>query len=146
MNEYQIALLIGASCAGLLFLTIVLSGIVQRLYGFVNDSDRSDYNFIIKRICKVFGLKPTNGCWSFDACKGSGWISDSSGESAGDLPLVISFLSALAFPLLALIAFKLYALTLSIFLFIALMFLARIVVRGKKLFNKHIKDKDAHKG
>ena len=137
MNEFEIALTAGACLAAIYLAGFLVSSLIQRACAFINDSKKAENNFLMKKVCLIFGLKPSeNTRHNYEG----GWMECSSGE----VPFFLALIALVFSPIVALIAFKLYPVTLSIFLLLSLIYIARMVVRGRKLFNKHIKDKYAH--
>jgi len=140
MNEYEFAMVLGFVLAVCVLLFLIGSAVTQRAWAFVDDSKVGNNNFAMVKICSLFGLKPNSegSCWNYSNEKNDK-------KSDGDVPLLKVLLFSFLSPIFVLLAYKAYVITLFIFTLLILMFIARMAFRGKKLFNKHIKDKDAHR-
>lgn len=132
---FGIGLLLSASWVAL----YVLSWGWARTWAWIDDTEAPKNNPLIQMIMFRNGWV-TNTCRysSFAYERGS---SHSDGAEAFFWPLLALFCG----PMLAVIAFKLYPVTLAAVTLYFLARLARFARRHKKLFDKHIKDPDAHK-
>ena len=110
-----------------------------RTWAWIDDSEAPKNNPLLQMIMFRTGWKASTNRWS--SCAYEKGNESSSGAEAFFFPLVILFLG----PMLAVIAFKLYPVTLAALTLYLIARLARFARRHKKLFDKHIKDPDAHK-
>lgn len=132
---FAIGLLLSVGWVALYF----LSWGWARTWAWIDDTEAPKNNPMIKSIMFRMGwVESTNKWTSFSYEKGKG---SSDGAEAFFWPLIIVFLG----PMLAVIAFKLYPVTLTAVTLYLLARLARFARRHKKLFDKHINDPAAHK-
>ena len=139
LNEFGLAIGLGV----ILFVLCVASIIIEALWGFIfsfiDESEKPKHSKIITKLALSMGYTEREYCTSFR-------FYDSNNEMQGSLwPFMKHALALSLSPILILIAFKLYAITLFLLSAAALLFLARFAFRAKKLMSKHIADKDAHK-
>jgi hypothetical protein len=110
-------------------------------WAWIDDSNRPERNPVIDRSMKVFGFNPKqNRVWKYYD-HDQEWGEGSDGAIGFFAPLVILFLA----PLVMAFSFLFYPVTLTIFCLYLIARLARFARRHKKLFDKHIKDPEAHK-
>lgn len=127
-----VGLLLGLSW----FALYLLSWVWAWTWAWIDDSKAPRANPMIRFVMQRMGWG--EGDWLY-AYKRGGRGSD--GERGFFLPLL-----ALTFgPMLAVLAVTIYPVTLAALTFFLLARLARFARRHKKLFDKHIKDPDAHK-
>jgi len=138
MNEYEIAILCGVAIAALWVLAYVLCWAGQRAWAWVDDSEPDSVNLITKYFAIRAGYKYEGKFWKWRDPSGSG--TDFIKLEHKDLIMAYSTL----IPIFAVICFKFYAVFLVILVACGLAWVARFSRRHKKLFDKHIKDKDAH--
>lgn len=170
MNEYEMALGVSA----LVFITCIASYLlcwaVQWSWSWVDDSEISSENWLAAK-CKwaewKYPVYNAYGQGLEEAVKNNkepfGYAKDKKHKNKGvgelvhgtdyvysrsfkldsHLPVMMLFLSML--PILLVIAFNFYPLTLSIISTAMIAYLARFARRSKKLFDKHVTDKDVHK-
>ena len=168
MNEYQIAIAAGVTLFACIIMAYILCWILQRAWAWVDDSKAKNVNWLISKTpCKwkypvynasgenlkklaenkeeIFGYakdKKNHNKSVHDGLREGVDYVYTHNISATYLPfLFIAFI----LPIVALITFKFYPVTLFIVSIVSIAFLSRFALRSKKLFNKHIKDKDAHK-
>lgn len=101
------------------------------LWSWMDDSETSKHNPILKRIAPLFGYEVTRTRY---ACKGEPY-------AEGFLIFFIPFVILLLSPLLIIF----YEITLIVATGFGLAHLGRFSLRGKKLLEKHMSDKNAHK-
>lgn len=118
------------------FALYLLSWVWAWSWAWIDDSKAPRANPLIGAVMRSMGWG--DGDWLY-IYKKQGKGSD--GERAFFFPLI----SLLFGPLLAVLAVKLYAVTLTFVTLYLLARLARFARRHKKLFDKHIADPDAHK-
>jgi hypothetical protein len=139
LNEFQLAIGLGVVLFVLCFIVIVVEAIWCVIYGFIDDSDVNEHSGIITKLAASMGYRErsTKGIWRFY---------DSKNEMQSGIWVFMNYAIPLSLsPIVIVLAFKLYAITLFLISGTALLFLARFVMRSKKLFSKHVADKDAHK-
>ena len=146
MNEYEIAFTIGG-CITVLWVVAYLSCWAgQWVWAWIDDSKTGGNNAILQWVMAKQGWKKTDssgGCWAY--YKGKDYWDNNAVKSDG---AVIFFPVAVLLgfsPVIALSAFKVYPIALTIGVLIGIAFLARFARRNKKMFDAHVEDKDAHK-
>jgi len=121
-------------------LIILLGKAWRHAWGWIDDSEPGR-NPVLELIARLRG-------WTTFETKGTTstylWWKDKKGETRTD-PFIDLFLVVLFTPLSIYLVFKLYALALFVVSLLAIAFVARFARRHKKLFDKHIKDPEAHK-
>ena len=154
MNEYEIAVVVGSCLAVLWFVAYVFCWIGQRAWAWVDDSEAGDNWFYSKIISSFKGRHKYTVRWAngkiygyiknkADHGKHFGDVNES--EIRGQFTFIsLTFLIPMFSPIIALGAFKLYPITLSIAVLCAVAYLARFTRRNKKMFDEHTKDKNAH--
>lgn len=168
MNEYQMAFGLGASAFCFVGVAYILCYVCQWVWSWVDDGEMSSVNWLCEKTRLTKWKYPVynahGDCLRRKRDRGDkpfGYAKDKKNKNKGVSGLiegkdyVYSFnlsttclpfmFSLLALPMAALIAFKLYPVTLFIGTSIAVAYLSRFARRSKKLFDKHVTDKDAHK-
>ena len=137
LNEFVLAIALGCIFFALFILVFIFERIWFKLYGFINDSKEVEHSKIIRYLCLRKGYTDrVSSCYWFDTPGGG--ISDGTGSF---FQCALLFLAS---PIVLLIAFKLYALSLFILSSIALLYLARFAFRAKKVMSKHISNEAIH--
>jgi hypothetical protein len=129
----------GALGFGLGFLWIAayfLSGLWAGVWAWIDDSKAPEANPLIANVMKRMGWIESERLWGYE--KGS---LRSDGECAFFYPLIGLFVA----PTAAALMVWLYPLTIAGALAYFVARLARFARRHKKLFDKHLKDPEAHK-
>lgn len=141
-NAYQIAIGSGLIILAGWIVAYLLCWIGQWAWAWVDDSKAGDNNVLISKILtKVFGLE-----YKKDRFNDMEWHSKS-GSRVFEYGLYVCMFWVLTslIPLAIVLCIKFYYVALSLFSLCCLMFLSRFARRHKKLFDKHVKDKEAHK-
>ena len=139
LNEYGLAIGLGVILFVLCVVVIIAESLWYSLFSFIDESEKPKHSKIITKLALSMGYTEREyiSCFRFY---------DSEQELKGGFwPFMKHALILSLSPILILLAFKLYAITLFLVSATALLFLARFAFRAKKLMNKHIADKDAHK-
>jgi len=159
MNEYQIAAIAGCCIAALWIVAYVFSWSVQWGWSWIDDSKVGKRNWLANKLnyskwkypvylyCEdeVFGYakdKKHDGQKGLcDLDHGVDYIyNHETGVFYWKIGFVVSLL-----PIASVIAFKIYPITLTCGVLIILAHVARFSRRHKKIFEDHVKDKNAHK-
>lgn len=138
MDAYKIAIAVGIYLAALWVLAYILCWVGQWVWAWLDDSEVGKGNKIVNYLSKKAGYTDRD-CSTFRFYTPSGGISD------GALPFVTCGALLSAVPFVAVCAFSFYPITIGAATAIAVAFIARFALRNKKLFDKHVKNKDAHK-
>jgi hypothetical protein len=137
MNEYQIASIVGCVIAISWIVAYFLCWTGQWAWAWVDDSKVGSKNLIIDFLTKRAGYTDR------DSCVFPYYTPD--GDSAdGTWLFVRALLITSLAPMLSVLCVKFYPVALFALLFLALAWATRFSRRHKKLFDKHIVDKDAH--
>ena len=139
INIYQSALEVGGCIAVLLILGLLITRICQHIYAWLDDSKVAKRNVFVVKLNSLWGYEPPES-WGFYKIK-KGGSTMNSGEAG---PLLSALVCGLL-PLLVVLALHHIFFTLTVLGFIAAAHLARFCLRHKKLFDKHLTDKEAHK-
>lgn len=146
MNEYEIAFSVGAGLTSLLLVACIFYGIGRRAWAWIDDSKIKKTSGLINWVMLKRGWKETDlsgGCFTY--YKGKDYWDDFADKSDGIVIFIPILLVAALSPILSLLAFKVYPITLTIGTLVGIAFLARFARRNKKMFDAHVEDKDAHK-
>lgn len=112
-------------------------------WAWIDDADSPERNPIIDWSMGILGFMVASRerCWAYvgEGDEWSGRVSD--GAIGFFAPMLILFLG----PIILALSFLFYPVTLTIFCLYLIARLARFARRHKKLFDKHIKDPEAHK-
>lgn len=138
-NIYESALVVGGCIAMLLILGLPIVRICQHIYAWLDDSKVAKRNAFVVKLNDLWGYAPPDS-WGFYKIK-KGGSTINSGEVGPMLSIVVVGL----LPLVVVLALDHMFFTLTILGFIAAAHLARFCFRHKKLFDKHLTDKEAHK-
>jgi hypothetical protein len=139
INPFAIAGVIGILLAVFWIAANILGWIWSGCWAWIDDSEAPEVGPINRLSMKLIGFEyKTDRLWKYYT---DGEDDASDGVIGFFLPLLAMLISPLVFTL----AFFLYPLTLSIFGLYLTARLARFARRHKKLFDKHIKDPEAHK-
>ncbi|HDS0956592.1 hypothetical protein [Pseudomonas sp.] len=109
-------------------------------WAWMDDSKPPKRNPLIEAVNKYRGLEPGQGI----CCK-YGYQGKDGERKDGEGGFFYPFLALALGPLALLVAFKLYPVVLAAATALAVAHVARFARRHKKLFDKHIKDPEAHK-
>lgn len=137
-GSFAFAICIGVLLAFGWIIINILCWIWNWAWAWIDDSEPQKSGAIIHFLAMHRGFKIHKGEYFK-------YKSDDGEYSNGLAELLLPMLAMLAGPTVFLIAFVLYPLTLSIFGLYLTARLARFARRHKKLFDKHIKDPEAHK-
>lgn len=140
MNEYQICIAVGGCIAAFVLASYVLCWIGQWVWAWVDDSEIFECNVLIYCVMvKALRYESSGGVWDY--------IKDTkSGTRKSDGLIAFALLLSLsAVPLLSYLSFVFYQVFLCTASVVAIAYLARFARRHKKLFDKHVKNEDAHK-
>ena len=105
-------------------------------WAWVDDSQAPSNNPLINKAMKVMGWK--DGNWIYR------YLKDGEG-SDGERGFLFPLLALILVPPFVASAIAVYPVTLAVFLAYLIARLARFARRHKKLFDKHLKDPEAHK-
>lgn len=166
MSEYEIAGIMCVAILGTWGVAYISSWVVQLSWAWIDDSEVSENNWLVDKVPKLSN-------WKYPVYNGFGDDLENRGFSvfgyAKDIKfkkksvhglkhgvdyiycfevnfykmIVILFTSVS--PLLVLVSIKLYPLVIGICTLMLVGYLARFSRRTKKLFDKHVVDKNAHK-
>ena len=122
------------------FMLAVLGGKVWRhTWAWIDDSEEGR-NPILESLAKLRG-------WTQYTTEGSSkylWWKDKKGETQADVLLPFAFADFFA-PLAVFLSIRLYPVLLTVLTLLVIAYVARFARRHKKLFDKHLKDPEAHK-
>ena len=139
-NNFSAAGLLGLLLGLAWFALYVLSWAWVWIWAWMDDSKSSKRNPLIKKVNKWRGLEPGGG-----VCAKHGYEDKDGNKKDGEGGFFYPFLALLFGPTALLLMFMLYPLTLSVVTGFAIAHLARFARRHKKLFDKHLKNPEAHK-
>lgn len=123
----------GVALSALLLLGIGLGKLWSHTWAWIDDCEPEENPFV-NLLAKMRGWEPVGyGVWK-----------DRKGEWQCD-PYLAFFPITFAGPAVIFISLKLYPVTLTILALVATAHVARFARRNKKLFDKHLKDPEAHK-
>lgn len=146
LNEYEMA---GLSTIILIIITVVgiLSiSIYNQAWAWIDDKEETDRNFIISKLYDTGDWKYYGGYWRY--YKGNSYKERTDQcdtvEEGINRVMVLTYL-LLFTPISILLLAKIYIITLTLLLLGVIAYLTRFARRHKKLFDKHVVDKEAHK-
>ena len=168
MNEYQIAIIVGGGVLLAWLCAYLFSWVVQLAWAFIDDNKASKRNWLETKVNFSKYKYPVYNEWRDEGLEKA--IADGEephkysknkadkNKKARDVDsdnckygfnraggiFTVSALSSLV-PLVAVFSFNFYPVALFIVTLLSVIYITRMIVRGKKLFNKHVADKDAHK-
>ncbi|PRA53200.1 MULTISPECIES: hypothetical protein [Pseudomonas] len=136
-----VALVIGALLAIAWIALIVGSKVWQLTWNWIDDDEsRVECNPLVFAVMRRLGYTRDRDSTSYPYQKGDGEkISD------GSLAVVLPLFLLLVCPLAIVVGFRLYPLVIAAITLFLIARLARFARRHKKLFDKHLKDPEAHK-
>lgn len=144
LNLYQSALAIGGCIIVLFILAYVATWLGQCCYAWLDDAKTGEQNLIVKFLSeKVFKYKVRDK----ETYRRYSYVYTSkmcSEGSDGFAPFFCTMMLCAVAPLIIVIVLDFLFAALVILGFIVAAHLARFCFRHRKLFDKHIKDKDAH--
>jgi len=141
MNEYQMALIGGVAIAAMWIVAYFLCWCCQWAWAWVDDEEVGNENLWVTFLAvKVWKLELRNSGADYPYY-GSSWGS-SDGIEAYCGSLIISALA----PVFFVWCFNFYVVVLFVLSLIFLMQLTRFARRQKKLFDKHVTNKEIHTG
>jgi len=132
-------LLVGVFCFVLMMLLVLAGKIWAHTWAWIDDG-KPGRNPVLELMARLRGWKPHTS-------EGSGqylWWKDRKGETQSDV-LLFFFPVSVFGPLAIFISIKLYPVLLTALALAAIAYVARFSRRHKKLFDKHLKDPEAHK-
>jgi hypothetical protein len=137
MNEYQIASIVSGFIAISWILAYLLCWAGQWAWAWVDDSKVGQRNLIVKYLANKNGFDDyDSSCFDYRGAQ--------KGLSDGFGSFIRAYLFTVMLPFILVITINFYPVTLA-FLCVALIaWVARFSRRHKKLFDKHVVDKDAH--
>jgi hypothetical protein len=141
INEYEIAFLCGVVIAALWIVAYLLCRFGQWAWAWVDDAKVGKRNLIVNWLAMMQGYTHRDPGYDTEFVY---WNKDKSDSAVGILPFLQALLATSIAPMAIVIAFKLYAVTLIVLTLMVTAWVARFSRRHKKLFDKHIVDKDAH--
>lgn len=148
-NAFHISVGLGVILAAGWIASLLLCGIWNRAWAWIDDSKPSSHNAMVAKVMQWLGYQKDDGSYGYTKVKEVVQLTRgthtsykySDGGEGFFYPLIILF----AGPTIILLAIAIYPVTIGIATAFALARLARFARRHKKLFDKHIKDPDAHK-
>jgi len=168
MNEYEIAFYCGLGLSAFCIIAYVLSWVVQWAWAWIDDGKASKKNWIASKTIFSKWKYPVHNDYG-DALErkaktnadGWGYAKDKkhTHKSVHNLKHGIDYLydwqisgryfwlvlGMIPLPVVAVLMYDVYPITLTIGVLIVLAYLARFSRRHKKIFDEHVKDKGAHK-
>lgn len=144
MNEYEIASIVGGAIAIGWILAYVFCWIGQRVWAWVDDSEAEKVSPLICWIAKSLGYLRVKKDWDSDFIWKTKGQSDS-GSTWGFTPFIKMLLLTSFMPIALILSIKIYPVAISLLIAAVIAWVARFSRRHKKLFDKHIVDKEAHK-
>ena len=139
MNEYEIAGVVSGSIAAIWILVYILCWVGQWAWAWVDDAKVHKGNLIVGFLAKKYGFVDDGDKELYYHHPVIG------GHGEGFIPFVGTLGVTSLIPVCLVVTFNFYPIVLSVLLFFVFAMLARFSRRHKKLFDKHIEDKDAHK-
>ena len=138
------ALVMGVALAIGWALLLLSASIWQRVWRWVDDDDGPKKpNYFIAKVMTWLGFTRDRASSCFPWQRKGGGCSDD--ISAGDCAIWYPLLALLVAPLVVALCIRFYPIALAAGTLYLLARLARFARRHKKLFDKHIKDPEAHK-
>ena len=138
--RYLTALLSGVALAVFWCLVVLASKIWAATWAWIDDAKAPKRSPAIVFLMKISGYKENAEGAVYDFTH-----SNKKSETDAEIAFALAFMFCLIAPIMALLAFDLYPVTIAIMTLYAVAHLARFARRHKKLFDKHIADPDAHK-
>jgi len=138
MNGYEMAFWCGVIIALVWLLAYFLCWACQWAWAWIDDSKVNKANLIVSSLAKFDG-------WDDDGTNSMYYSKKGSGYEEGFTVFLKYSLGTSVLPVLSFICFDFYTVTLCALSLIAIARLARFSRRHKKLFDKHVKDPEAHK-
>ena len=138
--NYLTAGTLGVSLAIFWIVVVAASKLWALVWAWIDDTKAPKQIPIISVSMRMFGYMPTTegyDCWEYrhkNTQKGSD----------GDIGLYMPLATLMCAPLVLLVAFDLYPVTIAVATSYALAHLARFARRHKKLFDQHLTDPEAH--
>lgn len=136
MNEYEIAITVGVCLAAMWVLAYILCWIGQWAWAWINDSEVGKRNKMVEVIALRVGYEIVDYIYMYRKN-----LRDTDGEA----PFFICGAALSISPLAMVMAFSYYPVSIGVATAATLAFMARFALRHKKLFDKHIVSKGAHK-
>lgn len=167
MNEYQIAIWCGVTIAALWLVAYILCWIGQWAWAWVDDDEIDSSNWLagkihfskwkypvynnygigleeaVKENKKPFGYAKDKKHENKSIGKLTEGVDYKYSHSVGGGIITLSFLTSLL-PILFVVSLHFYPIVLAVLILATIAWVARFSRRHKKLFDKHIQDKDAH--
>ena len=132
-------LLVGVACFCAMLLIVGLGKVWRHVWGWIDDSEPGR-NPVLEFMARLRG-------WTQYDTEGSSkylWWKDKKGESQPDV-LLFFFPITIFAPLAIYLGITLYPLLLTALTLLVVAYVARFARRHRKLFDKHLKDPEAHK-
>jgi len=139
INAYGIAFIVGILLSTCWFATYLLGWYVQWLWSWIDDSKVGRVSAVNSYVFgKLFGYEESDSrAWNYKERCGL-YYSD------GIVAFFMVAFSLLFLPLLVVAASDFYHVTITVLVAAAVAWVARFSRRHKKLFDKHVNDKEAH--
>ncbi len=168
MNEYEIALSAGGVIFAFCISAYIFTWLIQWAWAWLDDAKVSESNWLEEKLRFTKWKYPLHNAFGDElkeAIKSNrkpfayakdeklknksvhGLVCDKDYKYTHNInsSIWLTTLVASLSPILFLFAFKVYPLTLAIITIVLIAFTARFARRNKKMFDSHVKDKDAHK-
>jgi len=140
MNEYEMAFIGGGVIAAMWIVVYLLCWCCQWAWAWMDDSKVYKANLIVYFLAKKWGFKDDDtDCvyFSHPALEGYG---------EGALPFFVSLWLTASIPFFLVLTFNFSVIALIVVSLVGSAYLTRVVLRQKKLLDKHMADKEAHNG
>lgn len=139
MNEYLLAISIGAGLALCVVLGYLISLLVQWIWSIIDEEPIGEANWFVCFVCKLWGYSrnPKGSQYTHTNMQGN--------KTDGDGPCFMTALVLLCTPITIWTSIQFYPIALTIGTTIAIVALARFARRTFKRLAKHEADVNAHK-
>ncbi|MBD8680330.1 hypothetical protein [Pseudomonas sp. CFBP 13719] len=138
-GQVAVCMVAGGICFVLMMLSVLAGKVWAHTWAWIDDG-KPGRNPVLELMARLRG-------WTPYTTEGSGqylWWKDKKGESQPDV-LLFFFPIAILGPLVAFLSLKFYPLLLTVLTLAVIAYVARFARRHRKLFDKHLKDPEAHK-
>ncbi|MEE5088416.1 hypothetical protein V2J74_27050 [Pseudomonas alliivorans] len=136
--HFVMSFMAGVFCFVLMMFSVLAGKIWAHTWAWIDDG-KPGRNPVLELMARLRGWKPHTS-------EGSGqylWWKDRKGETQSDV-LLFFFPVAVFGPLVIFLSLKFYPVLLTALTLAAIAYVARFSRRHKKLFDKHLKDPEAH--
>lgn len=137
-EQLMACFMLGFPVAGLVLGAVVIGLVWRKAWAWIDDAE-AGRNPVLEFMARLRG-------WTPYTTEGNGyqWWKDK--KDSTQTEVLLPFLGLFFFsPLAVFLAIKLYPVVMAALTLVAVAFVARFARRHKKLFDKHLKDPEAHK-